>query len=293
MVGGSQSIYDMDRMDVVGSWREFESEYDVTISGFDTDVWDLPGDYYSDQNADNGGSIYEEYDLSRWLLTGLGEGVDELVNFVPEFERNLARLLADGWRINFAQLGDRTNGERDINTKTLTLDIDMQGDRFQIARTLAHEVSHVINRAIFSSATPTQAEYVSTWLQNEGQAMLWAMDVNTALSVKYPEARSYNWGQYGEIYSQIGTNYTAASAMIAMGQLYANELRSDGLTVRAYYEQVWANEVNQGGGSTNPGGTGGSGGSGGSGGTGGTNPGGGTGGGPRPGGGPGPIQVEP
>lgn len=165
-------------------------------------------------------SFVASYSMARasgQIDTGLGDATNQVIGTLPGLESSLRDYFSGGKSIHVremgAALGYVENGEIYISPNIV-------GDSLQVARTLAHEMSHVNNPVVWTRH-PGRQEYIDAYLREEGRAVLAAMETNSLLAKTHEAAANYQWDpRFTEIKNSIGSVYTVEEAIKAMGRIY-------------------------------------------------------------------------
>ncbi len=108
--------------------------------------------------------------------SGLGDGVDALVEKSPTLKSNVEQLQKDGWTIEYGEAGKGTYADK--TQKKIVVDSNKKGDDEGVARSLAHESGHAMyqEEPYVPPAGLTKEQYVEKnvqrHLKDEGEATL-------------------------------------------------------------------------------------------------------------------------
>ncbi len=167
------------------------------------------------------------------VVSGLGAGADEYLNKSEAVKNLLAQYVASDRHPAFKDLG-AVKGE--VENGQIFIDDDYAGTTLQAATILSHELYHVYNPVDYGTPTPSQDQYVNTWLNNEAGSLVFELDF-----VKQVEPTTLNQypAEVTNIYNQIGSTLTQEQAMSQLATWYGNQDRGGGQTVKQYYESVY------------------------------------------------------
>ncbi|WP_156108776.1 MULTISPECIES: hypothetical protein [Luteibacter] len=190
------------------------------------------------------------------VTTGLGVGVDGIVNATPKLATDVANLMngPNHWTFQYAPANSPYNGSVTVFGSTHTVYIDNRyTDNASVATgQFLHELGHIEAGAPPDVTKLSEADYMRLSVLNEASAQTTAMQYASVLSgaglqVHLPgsqEALTNEMHSYLSILSQVQSgNMQMPQAMGLLQQQFskfmANEKLANGMTYMQYYDQFW------------------------------------------------------
>jgi len=186
------------------------------------------------------------------IESGLGPGVDDLVNRSPTLRSDMADLTDDDWEIARGEPGQGSYCDRDADPPQIVLDPTLADDPQAGAATLAHEIGHAKNPVDppeDPTGNPSRDAYVNNevdkGLEDEGHATLKNAQARQEIlnnggdDISYP-GNPNNAAAYDQISQDVqnGTK-TPQQGAKEIGEVYRNNesTSTNGQTYGDYYRR--------------------------------------------------------
>jgi type VI secretion system secreted protein VgrG len=155
------------------------------------------------------------------VKTGLGGPVDQLVVKSPTLQKDLEKLKADGWVIEYGPAGKGSFASRDTVPPRIVLDGALKDNPLAATQVLAHEVGHATYPYVQDGST--KAAYVNGALADEGAATMKNIQVQREIIANGGSdigiaGDPKNHAVYNKAVDVYMTNGDAAAARNAIGQ---------------------------------------------------------------------------
>ena len=194
--------------------------------------------------------------VSGGVTTGLGAGVDGIVNATPKLATDVANLMngPNHWTFQYATAGSNYNGSVTVfgNTHTVFIDNRYVNNPSVATGQFLHELGHVAAGTPPDVTKWSESDYIRLSVLNEASAQTTAMQYASVLSgaglqVHLPgsqEALTNEMHSYLSILSQVQAgNMQMPQAMGILQQQFAKFMANDKLTnnqtYMQYYDQFW------------------------------------------------------
>lgn len=226
---------DLDPVNVRGIWWDTHLSPNnfYWMSGV---LWSFP-DGFSISHGNVTGDFWSDIqDMDEVVVTGLGDVVDNLVNFVPEVKRLWYLHKNKGGRVDFAS-GLRTSGEyKDGN---IIINENLKDHPIATFMALVHELAHSANPVVIQGY-PQRDAYVRAYLDGEGTAVMMTLDVLKVVELAGIDVQGYTYNPtLVAIYNS--TSLSESEKIHQMGQVFGN-IVYDGKTHRSRIEESWDND---------------------------------------------------
>ena len=195
--------------------------------------------------------IGDQPNAQNTFVSGLGSGIDAVVNKSDTLVSNLEKLKADGWSIKYGTPGKGTYADR--GSKTIFVDPNQSGNPADVTQSLAHESGHALYTMDPQTKLGKQSkedyvkENLPRNLKDEGEATLMNAQVRNEINGKGgPDVGMA--GQHGEDYQKDAESehdYTKRDKQRDdIGKKYAKgeNTSTSGQTYEDYYKKQYEDQ---------------------------------------------------
>lgn len=175
--------------------------------------------------------------------TGLGTSVDRLVEKSPTLQKDLEKLKADGWEIEYGPAGKGSYADRYSVPPKIVLDGALKDNPLAATQVLAHEVGHATYPYV--ADVSSKNAYLNGALTDEGAATMKNIQVQREILANGgPDigiaGNAANHASYNQAYDAYLVNGNADAARHTIGQqIGRGEITSTNGQSYADYHGAW------------------------------------------------------